>query len=92
MNGFLIECSFKSYKMAPKFDPMIPRYAILILWLCGIAEDHGPALCGIARDHGPALCGIARDHGPALCGNPALCGIARDQHIFVNFSANSKQN
>jgi hypothetical protein len=34
----------------------------------------------------PALCGIAGDHGPALC------GIARDQHIFVNFSANLKQN
>jgi hypothetical protein len=27
-----------------------------------------------------------RDH------DPALCGIVRDQHIFVNFSANSKQN
>jgi hypothetical protein len=67
--------------------------------LCGIAQDHGPMLCGIARDHGPALCGIqilnkkcpplcciARDHGPPLC------GIARDQHIFVNSSANLKQN
>jgi hypothetical protein len=41
-----------------------------------------PALCNFD----PALCGIARDHGPVLC------GIARDQHIFVNSSANSKQN
>jgi hypothetical protein len=49
-------------------------------------RDHGPALCGIARDHDPALCGIAGEHGPALC------GIARDQHIFINFSANWKQN
>jgi hypothetical protein len=31
MNELLIECSFKSYNMAPKFDPMILRYAILIL-------------------------------------------------------------
>jgi hypothetical protein len=31
MNDFLIECSFKSNNMAPNFDPMIPRYAILIL-------------------------------------------------------------
>jgi hypothetical protein len=31
MNEFIIECSFKSYSMAPKFDPLIPRYAILIL-------------------------------------------------------------
>jgi hypothetical protein len=83
MNEFLIECSFKSYNMAPKFDPMIPRYA----------PDHSPALWGIAQDlhtdsiqKSPALCGIARDH------SPALCGIARDQHIFVNFSANSIQN
>jgi hypothetical protein len=30
MNEFLIESSFKSYNMAPKFDPMIPHYAILI--------------------------------------------------------------
>jgi hypothetical protein len=69
-----------------------------------IQNDHGPAQCRIARepfvemfcvDPSPALCGIARDHDPALCGRardhgPALCGIARDQHIFVNFSANSK--
>jgi hypothetical protein len=61
--------------------------------LCGIAQDlhtnsiqKSPPLCSIARDHGPALCGIARDH------DPALCGIALDQHIFVNFSANSKHN
>jgi hypothetical protein len=45
-----------------------------------------PALCSIVQDHGPALCCIARDHGPALC------DIARDQYIFVNSSANSKQN
>jgi hypothetical protein len=31
MNEFLKECPFKSYNMAPKFDPMIPRYAIFIL-------------------------------------------------------------
>jgi hypothetical protein len=54
MNEFLIECCFKSYNMAPKFDPMTPA----------------------------GLCHF----------DPALCGIARDQHIFVNFSANSKQN
>jgi hypothetical protein len=51
MNEFLIDCSFKKYSMALKFD------------LC----NFDPALCRIARDHGPALCGIARDHGPALC-------------------------
>jgi hypothetical protein len=67
-------------------------------------QDHGPVLCGIARDHGPALCVIAQDlhtnsvkKSPALCGiardhGVALCGIAWDQHIFVNFSANLKQN
>jgi hypothetical protein len=49
MNEFLIECSFKSYNMAPKFDPMILRYAILIL-----RYDHGLALCCIARDHDQA--------------------------------------
>jgi hypothetical protein len=31
MNEFLIEFSFKSYNMAPKFDLMIPRDAIFIL-------------------------------------------------------------
>jgi hypothetical protein len=31
MHEFLIECSFKSYNMTPKFDPMIQRYAIFIL-------------------------------------------------------------
>jgi hypothetical protein len=55
MNEFLIDCSFKQYSMALKFDLLIQRYAILI------PRDHGLALCGIARDHGPALCGIARD-------------------------------
>jgi hypothetical protein len=31
MNEFLIDCSFKQYSMALKFDLLIPRYAILIL-------------------------------------------------------------
>jgi hypothetical protein len=78
--------------------------AFLNAMLCGIARDHGPALFGIAQDlhtnsiqKSPALCGMARDHGPALCSiardhDPALCSISRDQHIFVNFSTNSKQN
>jgi hypothetical protein len=44
-----------------------------------------PALCGIALNNCPALCGIALDNAPALC------DIALDKHIFVNFSANSKQ-
>jgi hypothetical protein len=30
MNKFLIDCSFKSYSMAPKFDQLIQRYVILI--------------------------------------------------------------
>jgi hypothetical protein len=30
MNEFLIECSFKPYNMAPEFDQLIQRYAILI--------------------------------------------------------------
>jgi hypothetical protein len=79
MNEFLIECSFKSYNIAPKFDPMILHYAIFDPALCRIAQD----LHTNSRQKSPALCGIARDH------DPALCGIERDQHIFVNFSANS---
>jgi hypothetical protein len=31
MNEFLIDCSFKQYSMALKFDLLIQRYAILIL-------------------------------------------------------------
>jgi hypothetical protein len=31
MNEFLIDCSFKQYSMALKFDLSIQRYAILIL-------------------------------------------------------------
>jgi hypothetical protein len=31
MNEFLIECSFKQYSMALKFDLLIQHYAILIL-------------------------------------------------------------
>jgi hypothetical protein len=31
MNEFLIDCSFKQYSMALKFDVLIQRYAILIL-------------------------------------------------------------
>jgi hypothetical protein len=31
MNEFLIDCSFKQYGMALKFDLLIQRYAILIL-------------------------------------------------------------
>jgi hypothetical protein len=97
MNEFLIDCSFKKYSMALKFDLLIQRYAILIprgnfllkrfVLIPRYAAKCGtsPALCGIARDHDPALCGIARNH------SPALSDIARDQHIFVNFSANSKQ-
>jgi hypothetical protein len=51
MNKFLIDCSFKQYSMALKFNLLVQRYAILILRaLCGIARDHGPALCGIAQD------------------------------------------
>jgi hypothetical protein len=30
INEFLIDCSFKSYSRAPKFDQLIPRCAILI--------------------------------------------------------------
>jgi hypothetical protein len=30
MNEFLIDFSFKQYSMAPKFDLLIQRYAILI--------------------------------------------------------------
>jgi hypothetical protein len=30
MKEFLIDCSFKSYSMASKFDRLIQRYAILI--------------------------------------------------------------
>jgi hypothetical protein len=30
MNEFLIDCSFKQYRMALKFDLLIQRYAILI--------------------------------------------------------------
>jgi hypothetical protein len=30
MNKFLMDCSFKQYSMAPKFDFLIQRYAILI--------------------------------------------------------------
>jgi hypothetical protein len=30
MNEFLIDCSFKQYSMALKFDLLIQRYAILI--------------------------------------------------------------
>jgi hypothetical protein len=30
MNEFLIDCSFKHYSMALKFDLLIQRYAILI--------------------------------------------------------------
>jgi hypothetical protein len=29
-----------SYSMAPKFDPLIPRYTILILRYASIARDH----------------------------------------------------
>jgi hypothetical protein len=31
MNEFLIDCPFKQYSMALKFDLLIQRYAILIL-------------------------------------------------------------
>jgi hypothetical protein len=31
MKKFLIDCSFKQYSMAQKFDLLIQRYAILIL-------------------------------------------------------------
>jgi hypothetical protein len=31
MNEFLIDCSFKQYCMALKFDLLIQRYVILIL-------------------------------------------------------------
>jgi hypothetical protein len=31
MNEFLIDCSFKQYSMALKFDLLIQRYGILIL-------------------------------------------------------------
>jgi hypothetical protein len=31
MNKFLIDCSFKQYSMAIKFDLLIQRYATLIL-------------------------------------------------------------
>jgi hypothetical protein len=30
MNEFLIDWSFKQYSMAPKFDLLLQRYAILI--------------------------------------------------------------
>jgi hypothetical protein len=80
MNDFLINCSFTSNNMGPKFDQFIRFYAIFSRamchsagpWSCAMPHRVGSAyilykkvLCGIVLDHGPAPCGTALDHGPA---------------------------
>jgi hypothetical protein len=58
MDEILIDCSFKLYSMAPKFDPLIQRYAILI----HRSRDQGPTQYDTAPTMITRYAGIARDH------------------------------